>query len=139
MPFGIERANSKEYEPMGKGKQGNWRRLVIVWLFMLFYLGCTAANVLDYYRQACSGNFDYYGSYLMRASIINFPMRLADEVLNLSSLALPDCDTTALPQLAGESVIAIVSTEIILVDLVGGTCFWLLVGFVIIAFLERRH
>lgn len=105
-----------------------WRAVAILALMFFYWCG-TASNALRYFDAvARTGDYDAYSVYLYRETILNFPVRACDSLLGCSGHFLPDYGARSQDSL---DVIYRLVAEILVVDFVCGSVFWLFVLFVV--------
>lgn len=97
----------------------------LVWLLMFLYWFVMAQAAVKYFNAASQGNFDAYSGYLLQAAVWNFPMRFLDETFAISGRVLGSFFSHGSdPRVSG---VAGAAVEIMLVDVVAGSCFYLAV------------
>ena len=122
---------------MHKSKWLIYIRPLGVWTLLLVYWLGTAFNVRNYYLAlVIDQNYDAYLGYLNRALILNPLVRMLGEWGGLPFDFSIDVPTVA--RQPGISLLVNVSWEIILLDWLAGSFFWLVVLETAAALLYRR-
>lgn len=103
-------------------------KLLGTWGLMLVYWVGTALNIHRYFAAVSrDGNYDSYIVYLYRAAWLNFPIRSLNELFHVASSFSPVDELAT--NVGGQPLATFmsVSWEIVLLDCLAGSCFWLLV------------